>query len=274
MSFKNDFPDYKSYEQNNFYYSEIPTGMSGAILGLANRFLTTADELKGMCHYIAGLIPCEPTNNWGWDWLINDFDSLLRQLAQKKFHGYMDFLAEFASGRESQERVEALNEVFAEYELGYRIDKQPGVPAIWELRTDVVLRSVALFNAQEQVKDVCEQAAEHLRKALEHLEKAGDVRARKDALRDSLSAMEALVKQLTNEAKFEDGIKKLREGSWGPDIITKDGLSIWNRIHDLYPDVRHGSPDITDLPHSEALYWIERIMLYVLYLQRVHRKAK
>ncbi len=274
MSFKNDFPDYKSYEQTIFYYSEIPTGMSGAILGLANRFLTTADELKGMCNYIAGLIPCEPTNNWGWSWLIADFDSLLRQLAQKKFHGYMDFLAEFVSGPNSHERIEALNEVFEEYELGYRIDKKTGITATWELRTDIVLRSEALLNAQEQVKDVCEQAGEHLRKALEHLQKAEDVRSRKDALRDSLSAMEALVKQLTNEVKFEDGIKKLPAGSWGPDMITKDGLGLWNRIHDLYPDVRHGSPDITDLHYSEALYWIERIILYVSYLQRVHRKAK
>lgn len=271
MSFKETFPDYANYDETDLYFSRVPTGMSGAILGIVQRFVPNADELKGLCRMIAGYVPCEPTSNWGWDWLLNDLESLLRQLSQKKFHRYMDVLREFASVEGSAERIEYLNEVFEEYDLGYTLVDDPSAGVTWRLRTEVIVQPESLVAAREQVRDICEQAAEHLKKAMQHLSSSDDVRARKDAVRDSLSAMEALVKQLTGEAKFEDAVKKLRDGSWGPDTITKDGLSIWNRIHDLYPDVRHGSPEVTNLPHTEAVYWIERIMLYVSYLHRINR---
>ena len=168
--------------------------------------------------------------------------------------------------------MDELNEVLEEHDLGYKLTRERYGPTAWQLRRDITPASQPLIEAKEEIKDVCQQAAAHLRKALEHLQNSNDQRSRKDALRDSLSAMESVVKKLSGEEKFEDGIKALRANDWGPDIIVKDGLGVWNRIHDLYPDVRHGSPTITDLSHSEAFYWIERIVGYVSYLQRRQRE--
>jgi hypothetical protein len=61
------------------------------------------------------------------------------------------------------------------------------------------------------------------------------------------------------------------EARWGPDIILRDGLGIWDRIHELHPDVRHGMPEASEITKEEALYWIDRLMAYVNYLSRRRR---
>ena len=274
MTFKRDFPDYKTYEDDEYYYSKVPPGFNGALLGLLNvatRDPETDGGLKALCHNLAGLIPCEPTGNWGRDWLLNDLESLTRQLSQKNFAKYMDFLAQSAADFDI---ADDLNDLADENDLGYRLVRTPNRDYEWEIRKDQISSINAVLEVQQEVKDVCAQAAEHLRKAREHLEKADDARARKDALRDSLSAMEALAKELAGDGDFANSIKKLRESkAYGDDMFVKDGLSIWNRVHDMYPDVRHGSPKVTELPVSEAMYWIDRIMVYVGYLQRRRREG-
>lgn len=269
MPFKSEFPDFKRYSSSQFYYSEIPPGFISAFKGLILRVVKTPKKLKDVCNDIATLVPCEPTQNWGWDWLVNDLDTLINQLYQKRFHKFMDFIFDFSAKYFFEEDyLEDLNDLFDEYDIGYRL-KSDTVNLYWELIKEPEVEDIPIQIAKQEIKDICIQAKEHLDQAREQLLKTDNPRAWKDALRDCLSAMEALANQLGNNDKIDQSTKVLRaDGRWGPAIIVKDGLSIWNRMHDLYPDIRHGNPNISKISRDEALYWIDRLMAYISYLAR------
>ena len=126
--------------------------------------------------------------------------------------------------------------------------------------------------AAEEVKDICSQTLEHLEQAKQHLLTTENNRDRKDAVRDCMSAMESMLKKITGEKDIKSSIKRMRnDRCWGPDIIVKDGLSIWNRLHDMYPDVRHGNPQESEISDEEALYWIERISCYIRYISKKYK---
>ena len=273
MSFKEQFPDYKSFDESKYYYSHIPAGLISALKGFILRFAENSTTLKSLCHDLATRIPCEPTQNWGWDWLLADFNYLVEQLSQKSFHKFMDFIYSFAREHWNEtDFLDELNELFEEYDFGYRlkVDSSPwGDEIYWDLFEEPEKEAETIVSTKEEVKDICAQAKEHLEQAKDQLQKTDNPRAWKDALRDCLSAMEALVNQLGNDTKIERSTKRLREdGRWGPDIIVKEGLSIWNRMHDLYPDIRHGNPKASTLSREEALFWIDRLMAFVSYLAR------
>lgn len=125
----------------------------------------------------------------------------------------------------------------------------------------------------KDTQDIYQQTQSHLKQARQHIFSIDNERSRKDALRDCLSAMEALVKYISGENDIKPSTKYLKDNNYGPDIIVKDGLSIWDRIHNLYPDIRHGSATVSNLTESEALYWIERILTFVNYLYRIKRNG-
>ena len=84
--------------------------------------------------------------------------------------------------------------------------------------------------------------------------------------------MEALVNQLGGDPDISKSTRALRQdGRWGNDNIVKEGLSIWNRVHNIYPDVRHGNHNATEISREEALFWIERLTAYVNYMARRKR---
>ena len=65
--------------------------------------------------------------------------------------------------------------------------------------------------------------------------------------------------------------KKLRDQHiWGKDTIVKDGDSIFNTLHRLYPNLRHGSTEISEMDIEEAQYWVDRITAYVSYMIRMN----
>jgi hypothetical protein len=274
MSFKEDVPDYKTYSNDDYYHTSIPSELNGAICGLASR--SNTNELKIICNEISALIPCEPTKNWGLDFLRNDFDDFLWKLS-KKFCKYMDFLewlvSDFCNYSDNGINIDDLNDVLEEHNLGYVLTKTGRSSYCWMLRSDVIPTSKPLIEAKEEIKDICLQAADHLRKSLEHLQNVDDERARKDAVRDAVSAMESVIKKLSNTEDIKEGVKYLRGNThlWGNEFIVKDGISIWQDIHRFYPDIRHGNPQSTTLSKSESLYWIERCICYISYLQRKQR---
>jgi hypothetical protein len=82
-----------------------------------------------------------------------------------------------------------------------------------------------------------------------------------------MSAVEALLKKLSLEKDIAVATKTLRsQGNWGIDEIVKDGLSVWSHLHRLYPDIRHGQADATDIDLEEAVYWIDRMTAFISYM--------
>jgi hypothetical protein len=81
--------------------------------------------------------------------------------------------------------------------------------------------------------------------------------------------MESLLKAATGANDIKDATAALRsDGRWGEDRIVKDGVAIWNHVHELYPDVRHGQAEGSDLSERECLYWVDRISAFVRYVAR------
>lgn len=121
------------------------------------------------------------------------------------------------------------------------------------------------------VPDIYQQTLSHLVQARKHIFSIDDTRSRKDALRDCLSAMEALIKQICGINDIRNGIDYLMKNNVGPNAILRDGRSTWDRIQELYPDIRHGNATASDISDAEALYWIERILAFVNYLSRINK---
>lgn len=271
MSFLTDLPDYATYVDGDRLYTKLPRSINSPISGLISRL--SSHQMKYVCDELAGRIPTAPTTNWGSSFLINDVDGFLTQLSNRKLPKYMDFLMWMATDGEVVE-VSELNEVLDEEGLGYELVLDRHTPPHWKVSgSKLPSVSAPLLTAKTSVKDICEQAAAHLSQAVEHLKSADDDRSRKDALRDSLSAMESVIKKLSGNKEITDGVKDLRNNNFGNDTILREGTSLWNQMHNLYPDVRHGNPTISELSKSDALYWIERIAAYVSYLHRQHREV-
>jgi hypothetical protein len=81
--------------------------------------------------------------------------------------------------------------------------------------------------------------------------------------------MESVLKTATGTKDIKDATNALKaDARWGNGAIVKDGLTIWNRIHELYPDVRHGQAISSDLGERECMYWVDRITTFVRYVAR------
>jgi hypothetical protein len=196
-------------------------------------------------------------------------------LCEKKFDKFMDATLKAAErlykARAAASRAEFLcdvNEVFADSNFGYSMREatKPGKLS-WTLRSQNPGSDGSLAAATEAVKDISEEAVEHLQQAKSHLLTPDKQRSRKDAVRDAMSAMETLLKKLSSEKDIAAATKTLRsQGAWGIDDLVKDGLSIWNHLHRLHPDVRHGQADATDIDLEEAVFWIDRMTAFICYM--------
>ncbi|WP_331351231.1 hypothetical protein [Cellvibrio sp. UBA7671] len=274
MGFKAEHKSYKGYESNEFYVSDLPNGFSSALQGFLIRQCEDERELKAVINDIASRIPTEPTTNWGWSFLLEDLPSYVGSLCKKDFPKIMDFLADACSKNSLLFSVDDLNEFLEDLEIGYILEFDNwSKSSSWVLRDNVDSRVEEVEDAEKYVKGICEQALDHLKQAKEHLLNTENDRDRKDAVRDCMSAMESMLKNLSGEKDIKSATQKLRtEKNWGMDVIVKDGLSIWDRVHDLYPDIRHGNPKKSDITDEEALYWLERITCFIRYMSRVYSR--
>lgn len=102
-----------------------------------------------------------------------------------------------------------------------------------------------------------------------------DERARKDAVRSCVDAMKALVKELGGDDEIGEATKNLKDARdaqgtdlWGPVELVKDGNNIFNLLHRLYTDVRHGTQDLAtaEMSMEEAEYFVGRITTFIKYI--------
>jgi hypothetical protein len=275
MSFREDFPYYEAFQDGKYIYTKMPSGVVSALKGLILRFAETSKDLKKICNDIAICIPHEPTTNWGQDFLINDLGDLLDALSTKKIYKFMDYLISFVQTQNSFELVEDLNNLFEENSFGYRIvyDKEGWFDCYWQIYKEPERIIEPITVAIKETEDICAQAKSHLEQAKEQLRKTDNPRAMKDALRDCLSAMEALVKKLSGSDDFDNAINLLKsDDRWSPKNIIRDDSRIWNKIHSLYPDIRHGTAEPSNISKEEAYYWIDRLIAFVVYLARKNKE--
>lgn len=273
MSFKDDNPNWRQYTNTKKYMTEVPQEAYSELSGLIRKSARDSNELKNILNGFSEIIPCEPTGNWGWSFLEQDISIFISAIKSKvnkgRFPVFMDCLALLHDNGDLT--LEQINEYLEDNSIGYTADTDFNHNIIWlPVEESTVLRQ--LDEAQTILPSVSKQACDEIRRAMKSLEDKNDERAIKDALRSCVSAMEAVIKELGNEKEIGNATKKLKDNKlWGKPLIVKEGISIFNTIHELYPDLRHGSTETSQLSLNEAEYWIGRILNYVMYMEKQQR---
>lgn len=275
--FKKDIPDYKSYQDtDNLYFSSIPNAAWSGFPGLIRKAAENTDNLKSIINTFAEIIPTELTKSWTYEWLENEICKYVSAIRTKtedgKINKFFDCLA--VLGEVGNLSVEEINEFLEDNNIGYEIYKETfSKRLIWCMREGASAAVEDITTAQSATKSVSHQAYEEFERAKKSLEDAADERARKDAVRSCISALEAVVKKYGGAPDIKAASKKLRDSKkWGLDDIVKQGDAIFNNMHRLYPDLRHGSIEVSTMSLEEAEYWIGRISVYLQYMKKMADK--
>lgn len=270
MTFLDNHENYKTYNNGKYYVNELPLEMQYALEGFLTRLAEgDANNLKFIINKIATIVNSGITRNWGWNYLLNDLSEAISILLKNDFHKFFDFLDilyinNVASAKE-------INRFLEDNDIGYKLNKDGLESIYWELRDEnsvapEIERSTNLIQTNI---NKCKQTKEHLKQLIININ-TGSVRAMKDALRDALSAMEAIMKEITNTQDIKEADKELRNQNIIPSFFIKDGISIWNLIHKEYPDVRHGNPNIKPITKEEVSYCLNKILIYIELLEKLY----
>lgn len=275
MAFKKDNPDWKSYAEDSYYMKTVPYGLWDELQGLVRKASSNERKLKAILNTFAEILPCGTTESWSWSFLegeIRDFVfNIKKKVDSERFDKFMDCLAVLVNVGDLS--VDELNDFLDEHKIGYCYEKDPLARDYHWIPREESSIIADISATQEAVKSVSQQAYEEFERAKKSLEEAGDERARKDAVRSCLDALEAVVKEYGGDDNIKNASKKLRDaGSWGLDDIVKEGDALFSNMHRLYPDLRHGSTETSSMSIEEAEYWIGRFSNYLRYMQKMAEK--
>ena len=269
MSFIDDVPDYKNYNSGEFYMSSIPNDkiMWDELQAYASR----PDSLYMVVKRLNALVLIPATTDTGYPWLVNNLDNAFTKLKTKVTGGKLPWFFDAITIvlEETGINEEDLNDFMRQYNIGYEVSKMFNTYN-WSVRENIPKFSEHIDNTLEKLKQTpFEQAVENLQQAKIQFQNLSNERALKDAVRDCASAMESIIKILGCDDDIKKASKYLRDSKkWGRDEIVKDGDAIFNRLHQLYPDFRHGCTGMSTMTVNEAKYWADRMTCYIDYMIR------
>jgi len=283
--FAQQFKDYEQYDDGDCYRRSVPANLSSA---LADGLLSgcgpdgessTATIMGKVANDLLTMAGKKPTANWDAGSLKAEIRSAYHILEESSFDKFMDATLNAvqrlrkAHPSSGMAFVSTINDILLAANMGYTVRTVDATNRLaWEARAEAAAGVAALDATAAAVADVSKEAFEHLEQAKTHLLNPASLRSRKDAVRDAMSAMEAMVKKLAGQNEYDDACKKLRdEKVWGIDQIIKEAQSVWGFLHKHHPDVRHGQASGTDITLEEAVYWIERITTFVRYMDSRRR---
>lgn len=274
VKFKDTFTDYTAYSNDAYLMNKVSDSLLREIAQTLPRLLRARKQviknmnvdgtLQNMCNVVSMYTNNENTNHWGYEYIIKDFDTQMRDFKHAKFHKFMDAMLELSNFDETIK--DALNEIFYDHGLGYKLTRDPDKP--WLCINPAIGMIVDFDEVIVSTDELCKQTAEHIRQAKQQLMRAQELRARKDAIRNCLSAMEALMKHLTDTKDIDNACDTMKKNpdKWGQAFIVKDGILLWNMFHNKYRDIRHGDFDISKISYDEAIYFVDKLLTYVKYI--------
>lgn len=274
VKFKELFPDYKYYSNEEYLMSTVSKELLRAISQTLPRRLYAIRKtkpglnvdgtLKNMCDIVSLHTNSRNTNNWGYDYLTRDFINLFEEFEDIHFHKFMDAVLELSNMDEIF--LNELNEIFEDHDFGYKLTGDSNKP--WVTVNSNIGLATNITDVIISTEQISRQTADHIRQAQKQLVRAGELRARKDAIRDCLSAMESLMTHLTGTIDIDNADRLMRENpeKWGQSFIVKDGIILWNMFHNRYKDIRHGNFNISEISYDEAIYFIDKLLAYVKYI--------
>lgn len=274
VEFKELFPDYAAYSNDSYLMNTVTTSLLREIAQKLPRVyqqlkfdtpnLILDGTMRNACDIVSLYTNNDKTNHWGFEYIVRDFDSQVRDFEHVKFHKFMDAMRDLGK---SDVILKALNSIFEDHDFGYRLSDDSTNP--WICINPSIGMSVDFEEVILTTSEICQQTAEHIKQAREQLTRADEPRARKDAIRDCLSAMEALMTYLTGTPDIPEADKVMRADTekWGQGFIVKDGVTLWKMFHNDYKDIRHGNNfDISKISYDEAIYFVDKLLAYVKYL--------
>lgn len=270
MGFKDDIPNYKTLNSKEFLIDKLPREFWDGLHAYAVRASENV-EIKVIVNALNNIALLPPTGNWGYDYLLGDLDDTIFRIKQKVENGNYPLAMDAVSciTQKGKLDLDEINDWLAQNKIAYYIFDDGLGNFFWDVRERIDDIASELEGTSEMVKSVSQQVLEHLEQAKIQLENIENERARKNAVRDCASAMEAVIKEYGKINDIGDATKALRDsGNWGKNDIVKDGNSIFNTLHRLYPDFRHGCTETSEMTKEEAIYWVDRIMAYIKYMIR------
>lgn len=280
--FKKLFSNFKVYTNEDLLMNKVTSDLlrqisyllPEAVLQKARNYkglgrIDTDSYLRSLCDTVSSYTNQDKTTNWGWDYIIKDFEDQIFVFKTRPFYKFMDAMSEIAINFFDGTIIEDLNDTFEENNFGYRLVNDEDKP--WVCINPKVGMVVEIDKVIETTEELCKQAAEHIKQAREQITKVDNPRARKDAIRDCLSAMEALLKKLTDTKDIVCATEAMRqdENKWGPKIIVGDANKLWNTFHRQYRDIRHGDEEISNITVEQSMYFVDRILAFINYVARL-----
>lgn len=270
MAFIEQHPHYITYRNENFSCDTVPVGMSKDIYNLIYSYLLKDTEnahydATEILHQIQLVAKTSIKQYLSFDDVNYEIKRTLTTLEQNELSDYMDaldcILLKFGFDAD-------LNDVFERNQFGYVVSvSRFGV--IWELREDTTIIVGQIEEVIEDIPDQYQNTIGHLNQAIGQLKSLNNERARKDALRDCISAVEGYIKSITETENFPAADTALSQKIDGESFILRDGIKMWKHIHKVYPDVRHGNnEDVSKLSEDELSYYIDRLMIYIRFINK------
>lgn len=278
--FLQQFKGYEQFGDEDCYRSSVPTQLPGVLAHLLvtacgpDGESSTVTIMRAVADDLLTMAGRKPTTNWDSESLKAEIRAASHILEESRFDKFMDAMLNAlqrlykAHSSTQLSLISDVNNVMLSSNMGYTVRAVESTDRlIWEARTEAASGIASLVNTAEAIADISKEALDHLEQAKNHLLNPSNSRSRKDAVRDAMSAMETMLKQLASESDFDNACKRLREEKiWGNDQIVKEGGSVWGLLHKHHPDIRHGQLSGTDIDLEEATYWIDRITAYIRYM--------
>lgn len=269
MKFIDQHENYQNYESEKYYTDEISRDLVNSLKGYIRGHIENAGNYRHIISIVAKYVPCDPGSNWNFPWLHDDLDDVIWALHKKgKFPKFMDCIGEI-TGAYFRDKIDEINEILEESSIGYVLIYDSYDGPLWEIREDVESRVEAVLEAIEMLPATYENTIQHLEQAKQQLVRADNSRARKDALRDCVSALESQLKYLSGKNNIKTAVAELVDRNIGSKKIIRESLSIWTYVHEDVPDIRHGHTENVSIDIAEALYYVEKTAVLIKYLNRV-----
>ncbi|MFF7292030.1 AbiJ-NTD4 domain-containing protein [Microbacterium sp. NPDC008134] len=180
--------------------------------------------------------------------------------------GYLERFCTWHSENLVAQTVKAFNGVFESYMVGYRFIEQKIVPLDNDADAEAVTSAI--------------EAAGDFSGARGHLQRAADLLADRknpdyaNSIKESVSAVEAVVRKVTKEGTLGAGLKKLKDAG----VTIHSALEgAWSKMYGWTSDaqgIRHAAVEATEADQAIAKYMLVTCSAFVTYLIESGRKAE
>lgn len=270
-NFLEQHENYKTYTHDYYLMNELSRDFFKELNGFIHGELMKCEEDEVVStalylqHKIAGLAKEHPVELMPLPYLEEEIVKCFKKLNDRGFHNVIEGLEiitqEISSTAELNDFLEMVN-------LGYVVESNM-YGYDWIMREGVEQSVEKIEEVLKIIPNKYKDTVANLEEIKTTLNTRSSEKSIKNILRDCISATEGYVKSITGESDFNKSTKKFIENNNFDKMIVTDGLKIWKHIHQEYLDVRHGNnEDISELGFDEAIYYVERLMAYIKYLNK------